>query len=134
MNRRGFIQSVIAGLAALFLPKKAKAEIRDNAANRTDDKHFKRFEDKRFIRFRGYLFCAHENIILWEKWDKLSESGSGRGGSALVTLPTIDRFRFFKQHQGKLFWVGERETWEIEYQDLDFWYKLSLRRPTNEKD
>lgn len=117
MNRRNFIQrcfAAVTGAYAAFVPGKASPDI-----------VFAPRKPKECIDiyFKGYRFTGFRNEIMWKKID-----GNGwRGGvKTKVQLPTFDRIRYFHHYQGQLFWVGEYETWEIQYigGDLEFQYQL----------
>lgn len=121
MNRRGFIQSVIGVVAALFLPKKAKAEIPaittiggvKNGENPYLTDEYKQRLEQSFEKlhpsscnFRGYHFVGCGNRIFWFK----SEREWGWND-----LHTHDRIRCFVLYRDELFWLGEHERWEIQY-------------------
>lgn len=111
-NRRGFMQrcfGVLGGMVAAFGGSKittgntrksfaVPVHYRDKTSTGIN-----RF----FTPFHGYLLRANDNRLSWE-W------GNGDSGT-LVILPTEDRFKHFHLFEGRLFWVGERETWEIQY-------------------
>ena len=101
MNRRGFIQTVIAGFAAIFAPKSKAQELLPDCGKSDSFCHT--------AYFRGYKFIAYDNMVFWAK----------SGVVDWIDLPTTDRIQCFIPHRGKLYWYGERETWEIQYLETD---------------
>lgn len=129
-NRRTFIKTIsglVAGVVAAFVPGKAKADFskgwleqQSEAKTRTPEQ---RKYNPRITFFRGYKFVGYKNIISWEKI-------GGLGGDGTL-LPTFDRIQYFNNRRGQLFWVGERETWEIQHlglKDTEFQFALIQTR------
>ena len=117
MNRRSFMQrcfGVLGGVVAVFVPSKASPEeLTDFPAN-PDMKAWALKPPER-CTFHGRKIKGYGNRIFWEantakfgKWDGIDMYES-------AILPTSDRLRYFHKHEGRLFWVGEHETWEIQY-------------------
>ena len=112
MNRRRFIQRclvVLGGTTAVFMPSKAKSEI-IFAPRQPEEKQ----RNIAYCTFRGYRFIGIGNGIIWKEIGPPATLGTWTP-SVWVKLPTLDRIRYFHVYKNQLFWVGEHETWEIQY-------------------
>ena len=123
-NRRGFMQTIAGFLVIPFLPKsKAKPDVVFAQRKPKDSlggwEALQSEAKPRNIRieyctFRGYRFMGVGNGISWKEIGPPATLGTWV--RAIYTkLPTFDTIRYFHVHEDQLFWIGEHETWEIQY-------------------
>jgi hypothetical protein len=109
MNRRGFFKTITglaAGVYAAFVPSKAKLFVANVIYEVKEGGQPP--EKKRGLAyyFRGHIFEGYEKRVIYY----IDGVFFGR-----VDLPTSDNIICFIEDEGRLYWLGNREIWEIRH-------------------